>query len=105
MEATVLRSEAWKILDSGEAFDLEFVTADIRRKTGGKYIRVKGWKKSKGKPAREALPGERPAKMTDPKHSYNKTCVIYNPDNSAVNPITIHWRLIQYLNGKRIING
>jgi hypothetical protein len=108
MEATVLRSEAWKIIDSGEPFDLEFVTADLRRKTGGKYIRVHLWVKKPGRMAVEILPGEKPHRARigkDPRHHTNKTCVIYNPRNSEAHPVTIHYRLIQYLNGKRIING
>lgn len=106
MDATILRSEAWRIIDSGDPFDLEFVMGDLRRKTGGGYRKVKAWKKRKGESPEEATPGEKRLKVVkNPQHHKNKTCVIYNPHNPDVHPYTIHWRLIQYLNGKRIING
>jgi hypothetical protein len=106
MDETILRSEAWRIIDSGQSFNLEVVSGDLRRKTGGKYYRLTGWTKRKGEPAEEAMPGEKRLKAAkDPGHHKNKTCVIYNPHNREVHPMTIHWRLIQYLNRKRIING
>lgn len=109
MEAIITRSEAMKIIDSGEFFDLEFVTADVRRGTGGDYISVKNWEKLSGEPAEEAIPGEKKFKKKlltkDPNHDRHKTFLVYNPSNRSEHPIKVHFRLIQYLNGKRIING
>lgn len=105
MEATLLRSEAIKIIDSGEPFDMEFVTADRRRGTGGDLITVSGWCKKSAETIKDIKPGHIPVKKGPAKRNTFKTVRIYNPTNSDTHPITVHYKLIQFLNGKRILNG
>ena len=106
---TVLRSDILKILDTGEPFDMEFVTADRRRGTGGKLITVKGWVKQKEQPVEDRPVGQHtPAKqrlVKDPAHRKNGTINIKNPGNKHVHPHKVHVALILTLNGKKVING
>lgn len=110
MEATIRRSEALQIIESGVPFTMEFVTADVRRGTGGDLIKVVNWQKVSGQPVAEAVPGQLPAKTTtsesrNPKHFQHKTFNIYNPASRNLHPHKVHFRLLISLNGKRIING
>jgi hypothetical protein len=102
----ILRSEVLKIAESGEHFDMVFVTADRRRGTGGDLIDVKQWQKVD---AKRTKPGQRRApraqRSKDPNHWENKTINICNPNNNSQHPIAVHYRLIQFFNGKRVING
>ncbi len=97
-------------IDSGEPFTMEFVTADRRRGTGGELILVDNWVKMHGQAVEEARPGSmRRRKMEEllknPDHTNNKTFNIYNSGNRLLNPIKVHYRLIQTFNGKRVTNG
>jgi hypothetical protein len=74
-----------KAIESGEPFTLIFVTADRRRGTGGELITLENWCKK--------APGTTP-----------KTVRLFNPDNAETHPITVHHKLIQFFNGKRVIN-
>ena len=104
-----MRSEALKEADSGEPFDMIIVTADRRRGTGGDLIELKGWAKmSNEKEARKITAGGRRKALhmvRHPNHWENKTINVFNPNNRAVHPIKVHFRLIQFFNGKRVING
>ena len=42
---TILRSDVLKLIESGEPFSMEFVTADRRRDTDGRLINVENWVK------------------------------------------------------------
>jgi hypothetical protein len=108
MEATILRSEVLRQLDTGEPFSMEFVTADRKRGTGGDLISIKDWQKIKGEAvAAEVKPGEHKRKdvVRDPRHFQHKTVNLFNPHNPRQHPISVHLRLIQFFNGKRVING
>lgn len=109
MEATILRSEALKIADNGDPFDMVFVAADRRRGTGGELITVRGWQKMGTEDMARRLPGQLRktalAITRNPNHWVNKTINIFNPNNRAMHPIKVHFRLIQFFNGKRVING
>lgn len=105
---TIMRSEAIRIINKGLPFTLSFVTADRRRGTGGDLITVKKWMKLReGLPAdqRPAAYQEKHQPLRDSNNHLNKTIRIFNPGNRRVHPITVHYRLMQELNGKRIING
>jgi hypothetical protein len=106
---TILRSEVVKLVDNGEAFDMEFVTADRRRGTGGKLIDVKGWVKKKGKPVDDTVPGKHIRQKTDvkkdPNHWRHGTFNIENPGNKALHLYKVHIPLILTFNSKRVING
>jgi hypothetical protein len=58
MEATILRSEVLRQMDTGAAFTLQFITADRKRGTGGELIKVENWTKMTGIPAEEGIPGK-----------------------------------------------
>jgi hypothetical protein len=118
MEATILRRQVYKELQSGEPFDMVFITADRRRKTGGEIVNATGWivcgsseesskpgVKNNSKPkvlSSEELPDTKEPK--DPHHKDHGTINIYNPANSGIHPISVHFDLIQFFNGKRVIN-
>lgn len=107
MEETILRSDAMKIIDSGQLINIAFVTADRRRGTGGKYIELKQWAKVKETPNTDAHPGQlatpRRDLIKDPNHGLHKTFNICNPQNPAVHIHKVHYRLIHMLNGKRVV--
>lgn len=105
MEATILRSQVIKTIDSGESFTMEFVTADRRRGTGGDLITVEGWCKKSSETVRDVKPGHVPIKKSGTTRNTFKTVRIYNPVSTEAHPITVHYKLIQFFNGKRVTNG
>lgn len=109
MEETILRSQALKEADNGEPFDMVLVTCDRKRGTGGKLVSVKQWQKLDTAEVAERMPGHirktAIAMVRSPHHWKNKTINIYNPNNRTLHPIKVHFRLIQFFNGKRVING
>lgn len=109
MEGTILRSEALRLADSGEPFDMVIVTADRRRGTGGDLITLKQWKKMDNEDVAKSMPsGVRKTSLAmtrSPNHWTNKTINAFNPNNRSVHPIKVHFRLIQFFNGKRVLNG
>jgi hypothetical protein len=107
---TILRSEVVKLVDTGESFDMEFVTADRRRGTGGKLILVKGWVKKVGRPVEDTIPGKNIRRKAsdvrkDPDHWRHGTFNIENPGNKALHLHKVHIPLIQTFNSKRVVNG
>lgn len=107
MEATILRHEVLRAMDTGNPFDLEFITADRRRGTGGKVKRVKGWAKIVGDMSNMVRrPGQFKhiaATPKNPHHTKHKTINIYNPGNDRDHAISVHWRLMIFFNNKRIL--
>ncbi|RYZ61453.1 MAG: hypothetical protein EOO14_04995 [Chitinophagaceae bacterium] len=104
IEATILRSEVLRQLDTGEPFNLEFVTADRKRGTGGELIKVQNWVKRCNTDDCVPLTVGRQQPTTNRKRP-TKTLVIFNPHNRIQHAISVHVRLLQIFNGKRIING
>jgi hypothetical protein len=118
MEATILRRECYKQLQSGEPFDMVFITADRRRKSGGEIVNARGWLvcsaasdepravseklRASSCELREEQPDAKDPK--DPHHKEHGTINIFNPANSGIHPITVHFDLIQFFNSKRVIN-
>lgn len=109
MEETILRSQVLKEADSGDPFDMELVTCDRKRGTGGELISLKGWQKMGTEEVARKMPsGSRKTAMAmvkNPNHWVNKTINIFNPNNRSLHPIKVHFRLIQFFNGKRVTNG
>lgn len=109
MEETILRSAVLKEADNGDPFDMVFVSCDRRRGTGGELITVKGWQKMSTEQVAKRMPGQlrktAMAIVKNPNHWVNKTLNIFNPNNRNLHPIKVHFRLIQFFNGKRVING
>ena len=106
MEETILRSDVFKALISGEPFDMSWVMCDRRRGTGGELISVEGWMILSDEA--EVEPGNVTRETTDvsrdPDHARNGTVNVFNPANSGVHPYKVHIDLIQTFNGKRVIN-
>ena len=100
------RYQVMKAIDSEEPFDLVFITADKRRGTGGKIKEVKNWAKLSAA-GEDRLPGQYKVtaaiKSRNPGHFQHRTINIYNPNNPAEHPLKVHWRLMVFFNGKRII--
>jgi hypothetical protein len=111
MDGTILRSQVFKLLHSGDSFDMVWITADRRRGTGGDLISAEGWmvveqvksEKLKVKSADAPAFGNG-GPSRDPNHPENGTVNVYNPANSGVHPHKVHIDLIQFFNGKRVIN-
>lgn len=104
----ILRSEAMKIVNAGRPFSLAFVTADRRRGTGGYWLQVKDYMKLRDDLPADARPRgyvKKHERKRESNNFSNKTFRIFNPANKAAHPITVHFRLIQNINGKQIING
>jgi hypothetical protein len=103
-----LRSEVYEALHSGEPFDMEFITCHRKKGTGGDLFSVEGWMKISGKTTETDLPYNSirigSGLTKDPHHIENGTINIFNPGNSGVHPISVHIDLIQFFNGKRVIN-
>lgn len=99
-----------QLINTGHPFDLEFVTADRGRGTGGELIKVEKWRKvhkttekqfGKQEPANRMFTGL----SKDPNHEEHDTFNIFNPANRSDYPRKVHyWLMISY-NGKTIING
>lgn len=94
-------------IDMGDPFDLVWITADRKRGTGGKIMRVEDWTKVKGSDSAETLPGQflqsNPVIRRNPNHFLHKTFNICNPRNPGERPKKVHWRLMIFFNGKRIL--
>jgi len=94
-------------MDSGDLFDLSFITADRRRGIGGDYKEVKGYRKVQ----RESIPDTKPGKLhrpkrelkRDPNHGAHKTINIYDPGNPNIHIYKVHYRLFDRFNGKTVI--
>jgi hypothetical protein len=110
MELTILRMAAIELMESGEPFDLEFVTANRRKGTGGDLIEVKGWMKvsysgdTPAAAASVAIVTKGTSIERDPHHREHGTVNIFNPEHPQLHPHKVHYDLIQFLNGKRVIN-
>ncbi len=108
---TIMRSFAIQLINTNKPFDLEFVTADRRRGTGGELIKVENWKKvSKQSAKEEKLTSKtfskfEPDVSKNPHHFLNDTFNIFNPANRSDHPRKVHYWLMISLNGKTIING
>lgn len=106
---SILRSDVLKLIDTGEPFTMEFVTADRKRGTAGKLIRVENWIKVKQPPVDQrggtsAAPAPS-GTFKDPNHYGNGTINIQNPTFKQLHIHKVHSALILTFNGKKLING
>jgi hypothetical protein len=108
MEGTILRSEVYKAIHSGEPFDATWITCDRRRGTGGDIISAEGWMKLTSDEVENVAASVSADEATrikkDPNHPKHGTVNVFNPANSGHHPITVHYDLITFFNGKRVIN-
>lgn len=81
-----MRSQVLQLLDTGEPATLEFVTADRKRGTGGKWMVLENWVKA----------------GADNKKG---TVLMKNPGAKHAHPVPVHIALIQTFNGKKLVNG
>lgn len=105
---TIMRHEILPIIDSGATFDMVFTTADRRRGTGGINKTVKGWKKITNDASNLVrVPGQfikrEKGVSRNPNHATHKTFNIYNPNRPSEHALSVHWRLVHFFNGKRVI--
>ena len=105
----ILRSQVFKEIHTGEPFDMVFITADRRRGSGGELIVAEGWMKlsyeqQHGGKELKILKEEASAENKDPNHEDHGTINVFNPANAGYHPIKVHYDLIQFFNGKRVIN-
>lgn len=106
-ETTIFRHDVLKAIDTGETFDLVFITADRRRGTGGKVKIVKDWAKVKGDPADIRIPGKQlsQTKLCELRKAAGlKIFNIFNPSDLSDHIISVHYQLMMIFNGKRIID-
>jgi hypothetical protein len=107
MHETIERYEVIRAIDSGDPFDLVYLTADRRRGTGGEIKTVQQHCKVKPAPGSTADHFNRSLTVVDsrnPQHMSHRTINIFNPSDPSQHVIKIHWRLMEFFNGKRIIN-
>lgn len=97
-------SEALKEIYSGDMFEMEFVTADVKRGTGGELVHVVDWQLT-GYNGKQKGTRQKAAGLKIPNHDGNETFVIHNPGNPKQDPITVHIKLIQTYKNKRILHG
>lgn len=87
-----------------------WISCDRRRGTGGDLMTAEGWmvmnpetlQNQKNTSAEGSTKEDRTTK--DPNHKENGTVNIFNPANAGIHPVTVHYDLIQFFNGKRVIN-
>ena len=97
-------AEVLKTVDSGQPFDIEVVTADVKRGTGGairsykRHVKFVKQHMTKAETAKfETLRGT----AKDARHYENSTRNIYDTQKREVRKI--HIRLIVIFNGKHVI--
>lgn len=106
-EQVISRYEVLNSIDSGAPFKLVFVTADRHRGTGGELREVTNWVKVKNEPKEEQFPGRRlvgQEKENLRKAKGIKVFNIYNPLNEQQHITAVHYALMLFFNGKRIID-
>jgi hypothetical protein len=91
-------------MDTGQSFNITYVTADEKRGTGGKIIRYEGWQKCNLETIPEVI--LRRNKVFElgkkiRKEGSAKNRLIINPATHDIR--TVHIRLICEFNGKRVI--
>lgn len=102
---TIFRNDVLLQMDTGDPFDLVFITADRSRGTGGSIRRISGWQKvvntssENGNRSGAAVIKAR----KNPNHREKKTVNIFNPNDPHGHAVKVHWRLMVFFNGKRIL--
>lgn len=110
-EGKILRYDVFKEIHSGEPFDMAWITCNRKKGTGGDIISAEGWMVVSDQPREtkdvKSETTENPSlkgEAKDPNHPDNGTVNIFNPANSGVHIHKVHIDLIQFFNGKRVIN-
>jgi len=110
MEATISRYAVLKEIDTGKAFSLVFITADRKRGTGGRRVEVTNWVKIVNPDMEMKIPGrtltmqEKSNLRTEIRHPEGIMFNIYNPLNPRQHITAVHYSLMTFFNGKRIID-
>jgi len=104
---TILRTDALKLIFSGQYFDLCWVTADRKRGTGGAYMEVKNWKIASA--AKDRITPKNPtlakpaSHEADAAHRENKTFNICNPRFPSQRLYKVHTKLFTRINNKLVV--
>lgn len=104
MQETITRQEVLNAINRGEVFDIEYVTCDKKRGTGGKIVALSRATKF----VKQILPAVKRERfeaqlksLASHNKKYHSTINVYQTDKREVR--TIHIRLIIFFNGKRVI--
>ncbi len=107
MEEVISRYDALMEIDTGKAFSLVFVTLDRTRGTGGELREVTNWVKVKQPLEAIQLPGRalnKQEKRNVKQAKGIKLFNIYNPNDARQHITAVHYALMLFFNGKRIID-
>jgi len=111
MESTISRYEALKQIDTGKAFSLVFINADRTRGTGGKRVEVVNWVKIVNPDLNMKIPGrtltqQEKKNLKKELHQKERGIMfnIYNPLKPSQHITAVHYALMTFFNGKRIID-
>ena len=102
-----------KEIDTGKAFQqLVFITADRKRGTGGKRVEVVNWVKIVNPDVNMKVPGralsvQEKSLLKNAELGRTNGAImfnIYNPNNPRQHITAVHYSLMTFFNGKRIID-
>jgi hypothetical protein len=81
----ISESDAMAIVKAGAPFNIQFVTADVKRASGGKRVKLNN------------------AKIRSTAHSEHHHATITIEHSSYQHPISVHRKLIEFINEKNVI--
>lgn len=105
MEDKITFKEALEVIDSGQYFDIRFITCDLQKGTGGEQYDLKRVCKYKNPShaQQKALAKAQPKEIKNsknPNHYENSTRNLKLENGSFVK---VHIRLIRKINGKTVL--
>lgn len=101
MSEYITLADALAIIDSGKPFDIEVVTADVKRGTGGRVIAYANATKAKRDGSKLSKPMDLKLPTRNPQHYLNSTRNITLLKERETRKI--HIRLITKINGKIVL--
>lgn len=106
MKGTILLTDMISAMGKGNPFDIEYVTADTRRGTGGKLVSHRHVVLSnKMGRSNTGIGLAEPRKSKNPNHSAHSTFNIYVPSeqNARERVKKVHLRLVTRFNGMEVL--
>lgn len=101
MSEYITLADALKIIDSGRPFDIEVITADVKRGTGGRVVAYANATKAKRDGNKPQKTQELKLPTRSPQHYLNSTRNITLLKERETKKI--HIRLITKINGKIVL--
>lgn len=105
-EQVIQRHEAVQHINTGVACIVEFVEANRTKGTGGKLRKLMNWARLTKEVSTDGIVGQYESRDTweRQKTTIDKEIIMmYDPDNTMMHPIPVHYWLLCSLNGKRIV--